>query len=61
MSKNNLNFIFYDHPVFPDNISFGRAVCKEQTLGKYKQCLFSYSYIRRDIIFPTLPVLPLVL
>ena len=32
--------------------SFRRAVCKEQTLGKYKQCLFSYSYVRRDIIFP---------
>lgn len=61
VSKNNLNSIFYDHPVFPDNISFRRAVCKEQTLSKYTQCLFSYSYIRRDIIFLTFPVLPLVL
>jgi hypothetical protein len=43
--------------IFP----FRLAVCKEQTLGKYKQWLFSYSYIRRDIIFPTSPVLPLVL
>jgi len=50
--------MFYDHPVFPDNISFRRAVCKEQTLGKYKQCLFSYSYIRRDIIFLTFPFSP---
>jgi len=41
--------------------SFRRTVCKEQTLGKYKQCLLSYSYVRRDIIFPTFPVLPLVL
>lgn len=38
--------------------SFRLTVCKEQTLGKYKQCLFSYSYIRRDIIFPTFPVSP---